>query len=153
MRMINKKGQVAIEFIFILLIIVVYIFTVTKPLIESGSGAINDIERISKIRNQTDLLAETINSTYLLGDGTVKSVIIFVPRDSNIICSDTIGFSAKINEDEVNPEIGSCENNICDYNASIYTGINLNCSVNLIRTGQYRIITEKNGQTINVGLG
>ncbi len=142
----KSKGQVAIEFIFILLIIVVYIFTVTKPLIESGQDAINDIERINRINSETEKIANSINRVYLLGSGTKETINIFIPQKSQINCfngENIIGFTSQINENNKNPTIGTCQNNVCDKNMNTFDELILRCQSNTLSEGNYKIIIEK----------
>lgn len=151
----KQRGQVAIEFIFILLIIIIYIFTVTKPLIDSSVSAVDDIERISKIKNETEKLSNAVNETHLLGNGTKRTIFLFIPNNARIFCEENlIGFSATINDSEVNPEVQVCANNICDYNADIYSGFTINCLQKSFPTGQYQVTVEKiNDRNISLTVG
>ena len=142
----KQKGQVAIEFIFILLIIIVYIFTVTKPLIDGAGDIVNDIERISRINNETEKISKLINNTQLLGIGTKNTINIFVPDQSTINCYDDtnkIGFSTKINVTGLNPELNLCPDNNCDRNISLFNEIHLDCGVAKLNTGNYKLKIEK----------
>ncbi len=142
----KQKGQVAIEFIFILLIVIVYLFTVTKPLIDNASDIVDDIQRISRVNSETEKVAKIINDTFILGIGTKKSINVFIPAHSTINCySDTnkIGFSTNINISKLSPELNLCPNNICDSNKNLFNEIKLICTTDKLNTGNYKIIVEK----------
>lgn len=141
-----QKGQVAIEFIFILLIIIIYLFTVTMPIVESAQDAIIDIERIVRISNETEKLSKNINEIYFLGTGSRQTINVFIPNYSTINCYENenkIGFTTQININQINPNLAICPNNICDHNLNLFSGIILRCSQENFVTGNYQISVDK----------
>lgn len=137
-----QRGQVAIEFIFILLIIVVYIFTVTMPLIQSTESAIIDIEKIGKIKNEADKLNQTINKINLFGDGSKETINVFIPAQTQINCDETnnrISFTAQINRTQINPTIANCNNDICNYEYDQFQNLTLDCVEDVFVSGNYKI--------------
>jgi len=147
-----KKGQVAIEFIFILLVIIIYIFTVTKPIIQSGEGAVSDIDSIASMKRETQKITNAINRIYLLGDNSKETITLFIPQENSIFCnSNTIGFIAKINKDEINPPLGVCPENSCEYIAETFSGITINCQQESFSSGQHTIQIQKVNGNIVVG--
>lgn len=142
----KQRGQVALEFIFILLIIIVYLFTVSKPLIDGASDVVNDIERVSRINNETTKISKTINNISIMGVGTKNTVNVFIPLESKLFCFDNsskIGFSAKINLAKTNPNLNICPNNFCDNNLDLFDNIILNCPTTELSPGNYNILIEK----------
>ncbi len=147
----NNRGQAAIEFIFIILIVVVYLFSVTKPLIESTQSTITDIQNITLANNETQKIVNSVNKISLLGNSSKETLQLFIPENSFVGCYNdgTIGFITKINVLTKNPEMNLCKNNSCDKNISINDGIIVNCNFPLV-SGQRTVIVEKQSDEINI---
>jgi len=146
-----KKGQVALEFIFIILVIIVYLFTVTKPLTENASEAAKDIEAITRTNLETQKVVNSINRLAMMGDGSQETISIFTPAKSTIRCfpDGNVGFSVVIS-DKVKPFPLSCPTGTCDKNFPITKSIKVNC---LYQTLQGYVRVEKNSGEIDVTQG
>ncbi len=138
------RGQATIEFIFIILIVIVYIFSVTKPLIENAQGVIEDIENISKTNYATQQIVNTTNKIALLGTNSKETITLFIPNNSKIICQEN-GFSyqIEINKTGNNPTILLCPQNICEKRFEILEGFTINCEEDLFGYGIKKIAIEK----------
>lgn len=150
----KQKGQAAIEFIFIILIVVVYIFTATLPLIENAKGSIEDIDNITKINTESQRIVNSINKISLLGTGSKETLTIIIPSYSKINCAtNEISFETKINNTGNNPPTTYCKNNICTKTFPILDGVNLNCQMPNLAKGIYSLKIEKQeSNLINIGL-
>ena len=151
----NKKGQAAIEFIFIILIIMVYIFTTSKPFIVNAQGAIEDIQNITKINYEAQKITDTITQVSLLGVGSKNTITIIVPSRTTLDCNsldNTISFKTNINVTGQNPKVGVCgTDNICEKKFKIRNGITLYCQFTTKTSGVQDIKIQKNDET-HVGL-
>jgi uncharacterized protein (UPF0333 family) len=114
---INKKGQLSVEFLLILLIILVLIEVIIIPLRDYSRDSIEDMINI----NTLDKGLEEINSKYsLLQNYSSGSFIVEInlPKDSNFYCNNTnkIGYSYKLlsqNEDYDSKLKEYCNSFIC----------------------------------------
>jgi hypothetical protein len=146
----RSAGQAAIEFIFIILIIVIYLFTVSKPILENSQGVVDDIERIVKTDIETKKIVNSINNLSLLANGSKETLNIIVQKDSEIICTQNkISFEVKINEKGNNPDLGICTNNICTKEHSIFENAEINCNSSNITYGKHILILTKENDKIN----
>ena len=137
----KHKGQVALEFIFIILLIVVYIFSVTKPLIESSQGIIEDIDTITRSNNEATKLFNSVKRVSMLAEGSKETIQLFIPLNGEVGCynDNTIGFRAKINQrtlngTPINSPAALCPNNWCDKNFDT-SGITIECRYDMPTKG------------------
>jgi hypothetical protein len=139
-----RKGQATIEFIFIILIVTIYIFGVTKPILENTQGIIEDIENISKANYAAQQIINTSNKISFLGNGSKETITIFVPRNARLECDENkIVLEVEINKTGNNPNVGLCEDNNCIKEYSIRDGIDLNCEGQVFLFGIRNVSIEK----------
>lgn len=146
-----QKGQATIEFIFIILIILIYLFGVTRPLILNTQGAIEDVENITKTNYASQRLVDTINKISLLGQGSKETITVFIPNNSEIRCEeDKILFETKINQKGENPTITACENDICKKEIFVREGIDIDCVNEKFFFGVRNITIARDVQKIKI---
>jgi uncharacterized protein (UPF0333 family) len=95
------KGQTSLEFIFIILLIIVYLVTATMPLITSAKNVIIETTNIAQANNETQKIINAINEVSLGGTGTKKTITLHVPEQTTITCTETpseIKFETTINQ-------------------------------------------------------
>ena len=86
----NKKGQVSIEFILIILILLIYIHSVILPTLNISTDTLQDVTRLSQTKFAAQKLGLAINQLEAnKGDGK-KTISLFVPEGASITC-DGIG--------------------------------------------------------------
>jgi Flp pilus assembly pilin Flp len=94
-----EKGQTAIEFIFIVLLVVVYIVTVTTPLVGQTKNIMNDTANVSIANNETQKIFNQMQEISLSGVDSKKTFTIIVPDETTIICRDAnISFETKVKQ-------------------------------------------------------
>ena len=156
----KSRGQAAIEFIFIVLLIVVYLFSVTKPLVESSQGIIEDIDTVSRANNEAKKIVNSVKRVSMLGVGSKETVQLFIPKDGRVGCYNdgNIGFIAKINlrtlnGTPINTPTSLCPNNSCDKNFDT-PNVEIVCNFNapLKGTQRFSIIKTRSGE-ITIGAG
>ena len=154
----KNRGQAAIEFIFIVLLIVVYLFTVTKPIIESSQGIIEDIDTISRSNNEALKIVNSVKRVSMLGTDSKETIQLFIPLNGAVGCYDdgNVGFTTKINQrtldgTPINPSVGLCPNNLCDKNFSL-PSVAITCSYSapVVGTQKFAIVKTAEG-VINIG--
>lgn len=150
----NEKGQAAIEFIFIILIIVFYLATITRPLVMDARGITEDVSTIIRADSESKKLLNSITEVALMGEGSRKTIMLFVPNDARVHCLDgKVGFGATIKGEpfpEINVTNGTCDgesccvNGSCDKNYLTPSSITINCQRSLV-VGQTQVIVSNNG--------
>ena len=153
----KNKGQAAIEFIFIVLLIVVYLFSVTRPIIESSQGIIEDIDTITRSNNEAKKIVNSVKRVSMLGTGSVETVQLFIPVDGEVGCypDGTIGFKAKINQrtlngTPINQPVGLCPNNLCDKNFSL-PSVAITCMYGAPISGTQKFKIAKTDSGVSIG--
>lgn len=135
-----KKGQTSIEFIFLILILVIYLVTIIRPAFDSAQSAFEDIEKVTKASNETQKIINSINRISALSEGSKETITIILPNQTEINCyPEGIDFIAEINTKNFNPELEACPENICQKE---YTTTPIICEKNNI-IGMEKIIIEK----------
>ncbi|MDO8538771.1 MAG: hypothetical protein Q7S21_07885 [archaeon] len=100
------KGQVSVEFMLLIVIVLLYIQTVIQPSLQIAANSVNDSVRVGQARFAVEKIANAVEfaqSTY----GTTKQTIkILIPKDSEIECFEAENkFEMRI---RINSDIGIC---------------------------------------------
>jgi len=149
----KNKGQVILEFIFIILIVVIYVFTVTKPFIDNSQNTITDIDALTRTNNETNKLVDSINKIYLLGNGSRETLELFVPINGQIICNsadNNIGFIVALN-DGTTHEHSLCPNNTCEKSFELNDAIDLDCLLPEVNNRAIVVVSKENNIIILSG--
>jgi len=90
----SKKGQISIEFMLIIIICLGYLHLLTINVLEPAINAAEDTTRLGQAKLSAEKLASAINEmSSSLGEGK-RTLHLFVPKNSEIICN--IGSPASI---------------------------------------------------------
>ena len=93
----NKKGQISIEFILIILVAIIYIYSVIQPTLQISSQSTEDVARVSNVKLSAQKLAGTINQLEANASEGRRTIDLFVPDGSYIECNaNAIDFSATL---------------------------------------------------------
>jgi len=84
---LGKKGQASIEFIFLIIIILVYIHAILYPTVTYATSAANDAKRISEASFAAQKLADAINYVSSSSGDSVQILSVFIPKEATISCS------------------------------------------------------------------
>jgi len=133
-----QKGQAIIEFVFLILIIVVYLVSVTMPMVKDTQNIIQDTENVTRANNECQKITNSIKEINLFGEGSKQNLILFVPNNTNINCDNTNGISFETQLTQT-PFPRECENGICTKNFA--TSTLLDCNVKQIRGPQKITVT------------
>ncbi len=146
-----KRGQTSIEFIFLILIIVIYLVTIVRPAFDSAQSSFEDIDKVTKASNETQKIVNSINRISSLSDGSKETLFITLPEGVEINCYNEgkLDFMVEINTNGINPNIESCAKDVCQKE---YQTSPLNCEITQI-LGAEKIIVEKDGTTITIKVG
>jgi len=92
-----KKGQTVLEFLFLVMIVIIYLTTLVVPMAKDAQTALTDTEKIARANNETQKLANAIQKVSILGDGTRQTVDLFIPEDTTIYCaSNNVSFTTTL---------------------------------------------------------
>jgi hypothetical protein len=146
----NKRGQISIEFILIILIALIYIHSVVQPTATIASQSTEDVTRLSQAKLAAQKLAAGINQLGANQSDGRKTISLFVPKNSSIECaSDRINFSAAMSDLREPPQCVGCERGCegkeCKGYAELIDGASPNCDFGgsaLISAGNSNVFRE-----------
>lgn len=84
MRGLDKRGQVSVEYLLIVLVLILVLSIVTIPLIGKSIDSSNDVSDASDAKVATDTLANAADVVYANGPGAKRTVSFFVPQTGNL---------------------------------------------------------------------
>lgn len=95
----GSKGQISIEFIMLLLVILILFYAVVIPNLDFASFATQDVSRLSQTKLAAQELANSVETVSASAKGARQTITIFIPAKSeiNLNCSTvpkTIVFSS-----------------------------------------------------------
>jgi hypothetical protein len=143
-----QKGQAVLEFIFLILIIVVYLVTTTMPLVKDTQEIIQDTDNIARANNECQKIVNTISEINLFSTGSKQLVTLFIPSNTSIRCdsgNDAISFTTKLTKEPFPTE---CPQGMCT--KTFYPGTNIQCALGEIKGPQKANVTiQKTDTEIN----
>ncbi|MDP2974139.1 MAG: hypothetical protein Q8N60_03750 [Candidatus Diapherotrites archaeon] len=83
----NKRGQVSIEFILLIVITLVYIYGTVWPLINDAIVAAEDVQRVSDTKISAQKLANAINEAAAGSGESKRTIHLLIPNDASIECN------------------------------------------------------------------
>lgn len=83
---LNKKGQVALEFIFLISIAMVYLSAVVLPSFEIAKNSASDVTELAQARMSAEKLANTIDAVASSSNGAKQTIILLVPPRTTMKC-------------------------------------------------------------------
>jgi uncharacterized protein (UPF0333 family) len=81
---VGKRGQLSVEFILIVLVVLVLIETIILPLRDYSESSVKDVIAISYLEEDISKIQNAINSLSAYSEGKL-TVNIHVPEDSNFL--------------------------------------------------------------------
>ncbi len=84
MKGMDKRGQVSVEYLLVILVLLLVLSIVTIPLIGSSIDASNDVSQASDAKVATDTLANAADVVYANGPGAKRTVSFYIPQNTNI---------------------------------------------------------------------
>ena len=121
------KGQASVEFIFTLLIAVMFIVALVQPSAELAANSTKDVSNLSKLKVSAEKLADTIQFVALSGEGTKQAINLIVPEGAAISCLGTnliTQYALLSNNGENDVPEASCPSGICTNILNVGTGFN-----------------------------
>ncbi len=97
----NKRGQVSIEFILLIVIALVYIYGTVWPLIDDARFAAEDVQRVSDTKISAQKLANALNEAAANSGESKRTIHLLVPNKASISCdtaNSEIDFTVNVNK-------------------------------------------------------
>ena len=145
----GRKGQLSIEFMILIVVVLFYIQTIVQPMIETAESSANDVSKLGQIR----LAAESLRNGIEAVNASVEArqgIRIFLPQGTELLCSNEkgIGFRAEMAKNLEAPL--DCPNGICE--KWLETGkAKVECGFDSLKGKQFREITiEKTEGVVKV---
>jgi hypothetical protein len=106
----NQKGQIALEFMLLLVFILMFISAIVLPNIEFAGAATQEIERMGQARIAAEKIASVVERLEHQSTEAKQTTIVFVPKDTNLLCepgaNGRIGFELELRSSPAT----ACEN-------------------------------------------
>jgi len=115
----NKNGQLSVEFILIVLVVLILIETIIIPLRDYSEASIKDITTISYLESDAKKILQAISDLNAYSDGKLD-VKLHIPEDANFyivtythfnIPFSGVSYSYTLKSQDLN--VGSCDSNGC----------------------------------------
>ncbi len=127
---LNKKGQVSIEFLFIFMIALVYIYSVVQPGIDIASEALEDVSGTSQAKLAAEKIANAANELFVSDGEGKKTIHILVPENAVVSCNPAAGeieFSIALSEKLAGITSPKCSGRTCNGSIPIVSA-SITCS-------------------------
>ncbi len=148
-----QRGQTVLEFLFLILIIIVYITATIVPLTKDAGAAVTDTEIIARANNETQKITNIINEVARMSNGARQNITVFVPDRTTITCNDK-NFSFDVNL-SLKPYPAQCNSNgTCTKFFITAQNAPVNCSLKqIIGPSKKQILIEKVDNNVVFTLG
>ncbi len=93
----NVKGQISIEFILILVVMLVYIQTVVQPVLGDAFKHTDDVSRLGQINSSLEKLVNSIDFISLSPSNSEQEIRLFLPANSLLKCTSSREISFELN--------------------------------------------------------
>jgi len=154
----NKKGQIAIEYIILISILLLFFQAIIYPNVNFSENMVQDIHGITQTKQSIDKLSNDLSS-FVSSSGYGKRLVYFyLPTSSKIICDGTtIDYNITISSQSPQPNISNCRDvdnpNTCYFSKQLFIGsFSLNCPADGIGPGYngYLEIEKTSAGVLNV---
>lgn len=81
----DSRGQVSVEYLLLLLVILIILGSVTIPLIGSSIEASTDVSSVSDAKTAVESIANAADVVYSNGPGSVRTVNVYIPQNTNLV--------------------------------------------------------------------
>ncbi len=154
----NKKGQIAIEYIIFISVLLLFFQAIVYPNINFSENVITDIYNATQTKQSIEKLAEGISSFSSSSGYGTRSVYFYLPNNGEFKgCVQgggvtNLSYSVQLSQQNPKPSyISSCDvNALCNFKRKIYIGkANITCTaVGPGFNGYLKITKEEDGDII-----
>ena len=102
---LKMKGQISIEFIIILVIMLIYIQTMIQPMMDASINSTQEVNALGQTRSATEKLVNAVDFVALSASSTKQQIHFYLPANVTLSCNDTgneFSFSLPFGDDVCN---------------------------------------------------
>jgi hypothetical protein len=126
-----QKGQASLEFLFLILIVIVYITTTIIPLTNQATNAVYDMDAIAKANNESQKVLNAMERVSTFGTGTKETLTLLLPAKTIFYCYDkNISFQTTL---LAKPYPAKCMSGTCTKTFTLPSSITAYCSEETIK--------------------
>lgn len=85
MRKMDSRGQVSVEYLLLLLVILIVLGSITIPLIGNSIEASTDVSTVSDAKTAVESIASAADVVYSNGPGSKRTVNVYIPQDTSLV--------------------------------------------------------------------
>lgn len=86
----DKRGQLSVEYLLLVLIILIILGTVTIPLIGNSIDASMDVSMVSDAKTAVESISSAADIVYSNGPGSRRTMDIYIPQGTNLNTANNI---------------------------------------------------------------
>ena len=76
----DVKGQVSVEYLLVILVVLIVLGTVTIPMIGSSVSSSSDVSKSSDAKTAVDTIANAADLVYANGPGSKRTLSVYIPN-------------------------------------------------------------------------
>lgn len=76
----DVKGQVSVEYLLVILVVLIVLGTVTIPMIGSSVSSSSDVSKASDAKAAVDTIANAADLVYANGPGSKRTLSVYIPK-------------------------------------------------------------------------
>jgi uncharacterized protein (UPF0333 family) len=141
-----RKGQISIEFMLLLMVLLLFMFTTILPGAKEAEKGVDDASRISAAIMAQEKIVSSANYLSVLGSGSKQTLTVFLPEKTSMTYSSeklTLTFYTKSNaENDCDPDTAHSDYPFkCTREKQIDSGISI--IGNMSGPGAVSVVVEK----------
>jgi uncharacterized protein (UPF0333 family) len=156
----KNKGQIAIEYIILISILLLFFQSIIYPNINFSENVVKDVYNITQTKQSLEKLGDDLSSFSSTPGYGKRIVYFYLPSSSQITdCNNTnnyITYEIRVSDQEPKPNIEACDRttNICTFYKSLSIGSATDITCDNIGPGfnGYLIIEKKQNGDLNVSV-
>ena len=75
-------GQISVEYLLLIVVVLIIISSVTIPLIGKSVDASNDVSNVADAKNAVNEIANAVNIIYANGPGAKRTLDVYIPQNN-----------------------------------------------------------------------
>jgi uncharacterized protein (UPF0333 family) len=79
----DVKGQVSVEYLLVILVVLIVLGTVTIPMIGSSVSSSGDVSKSSDAKTAVDTIANAADLVYANGPGSKRTLSVYIPKHTD----------------------------------------------------------------------
>ncbi|MFH1256138.1 MAG: hypothetical protein V1494_02490 [Candidatus Diapherotrites archaeon] len=149
-----KKGQVTVEFLLLLLVMLLYVQTIIQPNIQITAAAAQDVSNVGRGVAELQKFYNAVLDVSNSGGDAKRTATLFIPPETTFTCSDSsakveILLSDTLSSYPVSSLSCNSGTNACTKEISL-TSLGVICSESITGPVAKSLKIEKTGNTVNV---